>query len=246
MALHPLAPRRLTVSASGGPRDEVGIAGHVERPAAVATHPVSHRLPARPVPIEGAVLALVNAIVFAGTWEHPFDASKTADAPFTREDGTKIQAPTMTKEDVLATAAIPNGRLVILPFAGKDLEMVILLPNAIDGLPAIEAAMTGEQLNAWIAGAQGGGEPTEFTLPKFKLDLSISLGEVLPALGVGQPAQAVDPRGGRRAVVRRPGRRRRPLRPDVAAAVVSVTAVPSSVISRQLPLRFRSPPCTSE
>ena len=99
------------------------------------------------------VLALVNAILFKGTWEHPFDVAKTANAPFTRGDGSMVQAPTMTKEDALATTSIPNGSLVILPFAGKDLEMVILLPDAADGLPALEAALTGDQLSSWIAAA---------------------------------------------------------------------------------------------
>jgi serpin B len=130
------------------------------------------------------VLALVNAILFKGTWEHPFDVAKTANAPFTRGDGSMVQAPTMTKEDALATTSIPNGSLVILPFAGKDLEMVILLPDAADGLPALEAALTGDQLSSWIAAAVPSDEPHGFTLPKFKLELPIDLATTLPALGV--------------------------------------------------------------
>jgi serpin B len=130
------------------------------------------------------VLALVNAILFQGTWEHPFDVDATANATFTRGDGSTVQAPTMSKQDALATAPLPNGRLVILPFAGKDLEMVIVLPNAADGLPALEAALTGDQLSAWIAAAQATTEPSEFTLPKFKLDQPIDLATTLAALGI--------------------------------------------------------------
>lgn len=130
------------------------------------------------------VLALVNAILFQGTWEHPFDAAATANAAFTRGDGSTVQAPTMTKQDTLTTAVIPNGMLLVLPFAGKDLEMVILLPSAADGLPALEAALTGDHLSTWIAAARTSMEPSEFTLPKFKLDQPIDLTSVLPALGI--------------------------------------------------------------
>ena len=130
------------------------------------------------------VLALVNAILFQGTWEHPFDADQTANALFTRGDGTTVQAPTMTKEDALATAGIPDGQLVILPFAGKDLEMVILLPNAADGLPALEAALSGEHLSTWISTVQTASEPSEITLPKFKIELPIDLAPALGALGI--------------------------------------------------------------
>jgi serpin B len=130
------------------------------------------------------VLALVNAILFQGTWEHPFDADATANATFTRGDGSTVQAPTMTKQDMLATAPIPNGRVIVLPFAGKDLEMVILLPNAADGLPALESALTGDQLSTWIGAAQASTEPSEVTLPKFKLELPIDLATTLAALGI--------------------------------------------------------------
>lgn len=132
------------------------------------------------------VLALVNAIVFLGTWEHPFDADQTKAGAFTRGDGTTVQAQMMTKEDALATSTIPDGRLIRLPFAGKDLEMVILLPNKPDGLPALEAAMTGDLLSKWIADAHAGSEPAEFALPKFKLDLAVGLMDSLVALGVTQ------------------------------------------------------------
>ncbi len=130
------------------------------------------------------VLALVNAILFEGTWDHPFDASLTADASFTRADGTTVQTPMMTKEDALATAPIPGGRLVVLPFAGHDLEMVILLPTAADGLPAIESALTGDALTSWIAAATPSPESATIAMPRFAVDLDVGLADALVALGV--------------------------------------------------------------
>jgi serpin B len=135
------------------------------------------------------VLALANAILFKGTWHKQFAPADTADAPFRRADGSTVTAPFMSKQDTLATAAIPGGLLAVMPFRGQDLSMVILLPDAVDGLPALEAQLAGATLAQWIGAAAEGQEAT-VTLPKFGVTSSFDLGPVLQALGI---VSAFDP-----------------------------------------------------
>jgi serpin B len=129
------------------------------------------------------VLALVNAILFKGNWEKHFDHDRTADGPFHKADGTTVTASLMAKSDSLALGPIPGGQLAVLPFDGKDLEMVILLPSAVDGLPTLEAQLTGDALTGWITGATAGGDQ-DIILPKFALDSSFDLPQALIALGI--------------------------------------------------------------
>jgi serpin B len=135
-------------------------------------------------------LALANAILFKGTWQTQFKPADTSNAPFARADGTSVTAPLMSKQDSIATASIPGGRLGILPFRGQDLSMIILLPDAPGGLPALEAQLAGAALAQWIGAAATLGEDVEVVLPKFGVTSSFDLGGVLQALGI---VSAFDP-----------------------------------------------------
>lgn len=130
------------------------------------------------------VLAMVNAIVFKGSWEHTFTGVTTQD-PFRRADGTTVQAPTMHKHDTVIAASIPGGRLILLPFAGKDLSMALLVPFQPDGLPAIETALTGDAIAQWIGAAKADTERVDVSLPKFAITTQVAaLPAVLAELGI--------------------------------------------------------------
>ena len=66
---------------------------------------------------------------------------------------------------------------------GTDrLSMVILLPEAKDGLPALEEKLTAENLAAWIASTRK--QKVQVTIPKWKLETKFSLSNVLKSLGM--------------------------------------------------------------
>jgi serine protease inhibitor len=130
-------------------------------------------------------LVLANAILFKGDWENKFEKGSTQDSPFTLADGSTVTAPIMSKEDGIAVAYVPGGRLGAFPFAGKDIAMMVLLPDEADGLPALEAQLSGATLAEWIAALpEGGGEKTTVRLPKFGFSSSFDLASALGALGI--------------------------------------------------------------
>jgi len=134
-------------------------------------------------------LVLANAILFKGAWRHQFDPARTTAKSFQLATGETVDVPTMYKSDDIATLAITGGVLGILPFRGKDLSLVIALPDQAGGLPAVEAQLTADAIADWMSRAL----PAEFRpveLPKFSLSSAPDLGPILQHLGI---TSAFDP-----------------------------------------------------
>ena len=72
--------------------------------------------------------------------------------------------------------------MVELPYKGDELSLVVLLPQAADGLPALEKMLTPANLQAWIGKLQR--RKVNVFLPKFKLETSYEMKEALIALGM--------------------------------------------------------------
>jgi serpin B len=138
-------------------------------------------------------LVLVNALYFLGTWAQAFDEEATRPRPFFRSPEDPVDTPTMTRtlEDV-AFAQVPGARLVALPYADPTFDMVLVVPEEVDGLSAVEARL--DELAGWMEGMRPRREVRVF-LPRFRLDppASIALRDPLRALGMERafrPGQA--------------------------------------------------------
>lgn len=130
-------------------------------------------------------LVLANAVVFKGTWAHKFKPADTTTSSFQLATGETIQVPMMTKSDTIATTPIQGGTLGVLPFGGQDLSFVVVVPNAPDGLPAIEAQLSGDAIAAWMAAAASHApEDRGIQLPRFSLAVAPELQPALASLGI--------------------------------------------------------------
>jgi len=138
-------------------------------------------------------LVLVNAIYFLGDWDEPFSKDATRPAPFSVSASAKKDVPTMHAAESFRFAAKDGLKAVELPYKGGQMSMLVVLPDAADGLPSVEAALTGERLDGIVRALA----PARVlvSLPKFEVDPagSLALGEALRALGITDafsPAQA--------------------------------------------------------
>jgi serpin B len=127
-------------------------------------------------------LVLTNAIYFKGDWVSRFKKERTEEAPFTLADGKKVQAPLMRQDGPFDYADEGTFQALQLPYVGKDLSMVVLLPKKLDGIGDLEKALTPKLLDAVLARLHPA--KVEVALPKFKMTSEFSLGQTLGDLGM--------------------------------------------------------------
>ena len=133
----------------------------------------------------GAVLYLINAIYFKGSWTHPFDPGVTEEAPFWRADGGISTCELMAMDEVefpVFTDEATGLMVLDLPYGVGDFRMTVVLPAYGADLDSLIAGLTAPQWDAWLAGLN----PMELPiyLPKFKLEYKQTLNDVLAALGM--------------------------------------------------------------
>jgi serpin B len=125
---------------------------------------------------------LVNAIYFLGSWDSPFDATRTKNQDFQIDADNDVTVPMMHQTELLDY--MENGTLQAaeFPYMGGNLSMVVLLPRDSAGLPALEAKLTAANLDRWI----GLLETTNVraSLPKFHLTGQFELAPTLSTMGM--------------------------------------------------------------
>ncbi|WP_165226735.1 serpin family protein [Aquisphaera insulae] len=129
-------------------------------------------------------LVLTNAIYFKGDWTSPFDRNLTRDEEFhvTSDKTTKVPMMHKVHDFRVAAVAADGLKLVELPYGKGDLSTVVLLPDAIDGLPALETKLSVAAVDGWLA--SGARRKVELSLPRFKVESQFSLAETLAAMGM--------------------------------------------------------------
>uniref|UniRef100_A0A8C9QST7 Serpin domain-containing protein n=1 Tax=Spermophilus dauricus TaxID=99837 RepID=A0A8C9QST7_SPEDA len=138
-------------------------------------------------------LVLVNAIYFQGTWEETFDKACTTEMTFKR-DVWPVQMMWQQANFNFIYISEAQAKVLELPYAGKELSMIILLPDEDDEFPqTVENNLTFEKFIAWTKAASLQNTEVEVFLPRFKLQEDYEMKSVLQRLGMVnafQPGQA--------------------------------------------------------
>lgn len=133
---------------------------------------------------EGTRLVLVNAIYFLGDWEAPFEKEATRPAAFFTSKDVKKDVPTMNRTGSFRMAKKHGASAIEIPYAGGDMSMLIVVPDAIDGLGALESGLDAEKVEDLARSAKS--ETVLAQIPKFEVKPagSLALGGHLQALGM--------------------------------------------------------------
>ncbi|XP_076453821.1 leukocyte elastase inhibitor-like isoform X1 [Babylonia areolata] len=137
-------------------------------------------------------MVLVQAMYFKGNWKHKFDALNTKPADFFTPQGTvKVDMMQQTRNFNFGKSSSLDCAAVELPYASNsagadrhDLSMLILLPDAVDGLEKLEAKLTHDalvQLQHEMHSVK-----VDLKLPRFSVESSFELKKVLSRLGMGE------------------------------------------------------------
>ncbi|XP_065256137.1 leukocyte elastase inhibitor-like [Emys orbicularis] len=133
-----------------------------------------------------AVLVLVNAIYFKATWEYKFEEKHTMPRDFRINQNESKSVQMMYQKDRFKIAHIQemNAQILMIPYAGKSLNMIILLPDDTTGLEQVERAMTYEKLTRWTSLESMRDREVEVYLPRFKLEDTFELNLPLQEMGM--------------------------------------------------------------
>jgi len=128
-------------------------------------------------------MALVNAVYFLGNWVKRFEVKQTHPMPFYLQNGNPVTVQMMNQSNVFSLSRNEEAQVLELPYEGRELSMVLILPNKKDGLTALENNLTLEKLQGWLSTSRQ--EDVNVNIPKFKLTFGvIDLIPNLKSLGI--------------------------------------------------------------
>lgn len=126
-------------------------------------------------------LVLTNAIYFNAAWQNPFDPRQTHDGPFNLLDGGQRTVPMMHQTASFGYAEGRGYRAVELPYDGRELSMVIVLPDA-GRFESFDATLDAAQMDAIVDALTY--TDVALTMPRFEIQADFSLERVLTAMGM--------------------------------------------------------------
>jgi len=130
-------------------------------------------------------LLITNAIYFNGIWRYPFEARKTMAQPFFVQGADPgVEVPVMHQLHAFPYAEIHGAKLALLPYGTSSVGLVIVLPDAHNGLAAVEEKLSGAELASWGSALAGRPRYLELSLPRFEMSSGGSMRTSLEALGM--------------------------------------------------------------
>lgn len=125
-------------------------------------------------------LVLANAFYLKAPWATPSPAGATEPEPLNVQGKVATDIPMMRQKAHFRYAKRDGFTAVALPYFGGELQFVVLISDAVDGVPGVEAKLTA----AMIADcARMDEKEIALHLPKFKFEP--------PTLPLTQPLQAL-------------------------------------------------------
>ncbi len=126
-------------------------------------------------------LVLTNAIYFNAAWQYPFDGNVTQDGSFHPLNGGQVPVPMMRQTESFGYAEGDGYQAVELPYDGRELSMVVLLPRS-GRFEEFESLLDARRVAAIIDDI--GYRRVRLTMPRFEFESEFSLKQTLAAMGM--------------------------------------------------------------
>lgn len=131
-----------------------------------------------------AVMYLINAVYFNGSWKYEFDPEETRERIFNLEDGEQVQVEMMSQRNTYAHYQSDVVQMIDVPYGDSLFTLTLMMPTDAN-TPLnefIESELTQENLQNWYG--QLSTEEVDLILPKVELEYKVTLNEMLQALGM--------------------------------------------------------------
>jgi serine protease inhibitor len=139
-----------------------------------------------------AVLYLVNAIYFRGTWDEEFDANDSGPGDFKLGDSDVVTVERMNRSELMPYAQTDELQATRLPYRGGDSAFYVLLPTKDRTVADVEEGLSAEsfaELRARLLASENATQVV-FAMPKLGTATATELSGALSELGM---PRAFDP-----------------------------------------------------
>jgi serpin B len=135
-------------------------------------------------------VVLTNAIYLKAPWADPFDKSATSAASFQLAVGDAVEVPFMRRSDEMVAGSIGEGTAAAatvceIPYEGNRLSMVLVVPEAVDGLAAVL-----EGIDDWRKNPNDLADvvrrEVNLSMPRWKVRQQLPLNAVLETMGMSK------------------------------------------------------------
>lgn len=129
-------------------------------------------------------LVLTNAVYFKGDWMTQFPKDNTKDTQFYINKSDTVDVSMMYQKEKFRFADSGDILVLQLPYQGKSLSMLILLPKDIDGIRKLEQQLNPDQLDRWQKELRK--QEVMVYLPRFKTTCEFALADMLKKMGISE------------------------------------------------------------
>jgi serpin B len=126
-------------------------------------------------------LVLTNAIYFNVAWQYAFDENATKQGAFHLLGGGEVSVPMMKQKEFLAYTEGDGYQAVELPYDGRQLSMIILLPQA-GQFGTFEESLDAQRVDDILKNLES--SQVTLTMPRFEFESSFSFKDSLVAMGM--------------------------------------------------------------
>ncbi|XP_030384341.1 serine protease inhibitor 42Dd [Scaptodrosophila lebanonensis] len=129
---------------------------------------------------------LVNSLYFRAKWDKRFPSERTKLKDFWINPEQRMEIQMMRQEDQFkyGESKTLRSKIIILPFEESEVNMMIIVPQDKDGLPALEQKLQEMDLNE--VAAKTIWKDVEVVLPRFKIECDLDLKVPLQKLGISR------------------------------------------------------------
>ena len=129
-----------------------------------------------------AVMYLINAVYFKGTWRQPFNKENTYSGNFTAEKGTGKQVKMMKQQSVFNYTWDEDAAYLDMPYGNNAFSMTVILPQEGKTVEEVLDNLSSEKVTSLLKDMKDFN--VEVHLPRFKIEYNILLNMPLQHMGM--------------------------------------------------------------